>query len=394
MGSGRQRASIRKGGAGRGFAYAPPFREVCMLCARVHARVSVRMCASSCQRKGCGHKVGGQDISTRVLWQVYTFDMELTNGEGAALSGWALATASGAIPGKAKSGAGDDAGDHELQDVHLDGGQGGADRPGEGEEEGGAPSGALELAGLTVGIPSATSASFARTLVRGIDLRLGPGQSLLIMGPSGSGKTSLLRVLCGLWEAEAGEILSTGSSFFLPQRVYMPHGSLTDCLCYPQSQALHAPAAAMVEALQTVGLEKLEREKMDEATDWSRMLSPGEQQRLSFARLLYRGRSDKVFLDEATSALDTVAESRLYSILPSLCSVYVSVGHRETLVQYHTHVLLLEGEASGGRWQVLPRSEYLQRMQSAAGVGNASNDRSAPASAAAGWPTDRVHQRR
>jgi putative ATP-binding cassette transporter len=123
------------------------------------------------------------------------------------------------------------------------------------------------------------------------------------------------------------------------------------------------------------------------------MLSPGEQQRLSFARLLYRGTSDKVFLDEATSALDTAAEGRLYQMLPSLCSVFVSVGHRETLVQYHTHVLLLEGEASGGRWQLLSRAAYLERMQAVSGApGCVGGERGS--SAGATWAADRVHQRR
>ena len=99
----------------------------------------------------------------------------------------------------------------------------------------------------------------------------------------------------------------------------------------------------------------------------------GEQQRLSFARLLCRGHSDKVFLDEATSALDTTAEARLYAMLSSLCSIYVSVGHRETLVQHHSHILLLYGESSGGTWRIMTRNEYLdqQHLQDGMGQGEA-----------------------
>ena len=99
----------------------------------------------------------------------------------------------------------------------------------------------------------------------------------------------------------------------------------------------------------------------------------GEQQRLSFARLLCRGHSDKVFLDEATSALDTTAEARLYAMLSSLCSIYVSVGHRETLVQHHSHILLLDGESSGGTWRIMTRNEYVdqQHLQDGMGQGEA-----------------------
>ena len=248
-------------------------------------------------------------------------------------------------------------------------------------------------------------------------------------------------------QAEDGEIISAGNSFFLPQRVYMPQGSLADCLSYPQRQGGQADLGTFVDALRRVGLQKLEREKMDVVHDWSRMLSPGsrkglwaiwpgwmrlfaaavaaaavgglaclsnlndrplqrasalvkvpacrpargmpgyscfaclvtvtdcagEQQRLSFARLLCRGHSDKVFLDEATSALDTTAEARLYAMLSSLCSIYVSVGHRETLVQHHSHILLLDGESSGGTWRIMTRNEYLdqQHLQDGMGQGEA-----------------------
>ena len=230
-------------------------------------------------------------------------------------------------------------------------------------------------------------------------------------------------------QAEDGEIISGGNSFFLPQRVYMPQGSLADCLSYPQRQGGQADLGTFVDALRRVGLQKLEREKMDVAHDWPRMLSPGsragllalwpgwmrpvaaavaaaavgglacervvwralcagnsffsclvtvtdcagEQQRLSFARLLCRGHSDKVFLDEATSALDTTAEARLYAMLSSLCSIYVSVGHRETLVQHHSHILLLDGESSGGTWRIMTRNEYLdqQHLQDGMGQGEA-----------------------
>jgi ABC-type uncharacterized transport system fused permease/ATPase subunit len=212
----------------------------------------------------------------------------------------------------------------------------------------------------------------ARLQVTDLSVCLTPGQSLLIMGPSGAGKTSLLRVLSGLWAPASGtvygESAAPGARFFLPQRVYMPQGTLADCLLYPASggeEVTQGDQALLLRALEAVGLNRFGTGQLSEEKEWGRMLSPGEQQRLSFARLLLRRWTSAAFLDEATSALDVVAEGRLYALLPSLCGVFISVGHRESLVQHHTHVLSINGERSSGEdgaaggWALQTRQEYL-----------------------------------
>jgi len=215
----------------------------------------------------------------------------------------------------------------------------------------------LVLSGMTVSVPKTR-----RLLIDQLSCSLKPGESLLIMGPSGAGKTSLLRVLCGLWNAEAGHSNSFGGdNFFLPQRVYMPMGSLAFCLRYPSSHQDASTNAQLAQALHTVGLSDLAEGDPNREADWAHRLSPGEQQRLSFARLVLRGRCDSVFLDEATSALDTPSEARLYKTLSSLCETFVSVGHRETLVPFHTHVLLLQGEHHHGAWELVTSHEFLNR---------------------------------
>ena len=167
-------------------------------------------------------------------------------------------------------------------------------------------------------------------------LRVAPGERVLLTGRSGSGKTTLLRALSGIWPFGKGRITApAGGVFVLPQRTYLPLGTLRQALSYPHTIETY-PDAAMRAALAAVGLGALDRE-LDEAGNWSMRLSGGEQQRLGVARVLL-AKPAFLLLDEATSALDEAGEADLYrTLIAQLPSTgMVSVGHRSSLAEFHT----------------------------------------------------------
>ncbi|MFM7361176.1 MAG: ABC transporter ATP-binding protein/permease [Cyanobium sp.] len=190
-------------------------------------------------------------------------------------------------------------------------------------------------------------------LIEALQLRLAPGERLLISGPSGCGKTTLLRVLAGLLDPVQGSVLLPPERqwMLLPQQPYMPLGSLRLQLTFPR----HRSAAAdpqLRRLLARVGLAELAERypSLDAEDDWARVLSGGEQQRLAIGRLLlYRPRL--VLLDEATSATDLASESQLYRLLLEENFSLISVGHRPSLRAFHQHELRLDGR---GGWQLLP----------------------------------------
>lgn len=170
-----------------------------------------------------------------------------------------------------------------------------------------------------------------------------PGQRWLITGPAGAGKSTLLRMLAGLWPHGVGVIAVPDRShmLFLPQQSYLPDGTLRQCLCYPATEQTFS-AKACLQALQDVGLGQI-GERLDSAHDWNRRLSPGERQKLAFARVLLQ-RPAYLFMDEATSALDESSETSLYNLLIQRCPdmAIVSVAHRPALRQFHTACLALQ----------------------------------------------------
>ncbi len=188
-----------------------------------------------------------------------------------------------------------------------------------------------------------------RVLVDDLDLDVAAGTSLLVTGPSGGGKTTLLRSLAQLWPYTSGSVRrpADDGSLFLPQQPYLPLGTLRDALAYPgPAKEMDDDHAARL--LRQVQLPQL-ADQLDEVDDWARRLSPGEQQRLGFARILVV-RPKVVFLDEATSALDEGLEQSLYTLLreelPDM--VIVSVGHRSSLRRFHDELLELDAD---GRWE-------------------------------------------
>ncbi|WP_083748508.1 ABC transporter ATP-binding protein/permease [Pelomonas sp. KK5] len=179
-------------------------------------------------------------------------------------------------------------------------------------------------------------------------LRFEPGGRWLIKGASGAGKSTLLRTLAGLWPYGRGsvELPPRGSMMFVPQKSYIPAGTLKEALCYPKSVDQFSDEACR-RALVACRLPQLVGELHDSAR-WAHRLSGGEQQRLAFARVLL-ARPGFIFLDEATSALDNPTEAALYTALGEQLgeAAVISVAHRATLEKYHDQALeLAQGRAA------------------------------------------------
>lgn len=181
-----------------------------------------------------------------------------------------------------------------------------------------------------------------RTLLRDVTVNASALQPLLIQGPSGTGKTSLIRALAGIWREGSGTVTRPDllRVMFLPQRPYMILGTLRDQLTYPRTAG--ASDDQLHEILKTVNLADLPERfgGLDVEMHWEDVLSPGEQQRLAFARLLLN-RPRFAFLDEATSALDTDNERLMYELLAKRRIPFLSSGHRPTLLKFHRNVLKL-----------------------------------------------------
>ena len=194
---------------------------------------------------------------------------------------------------------------------------------------------------------------YKRTLVVDLSLEIKPSEGLLIVGASGGGKSSLLRAIAGLWDAGSGTIVRPPlkNMFFLPQRPYMIIGTLRNQLLYP-SDKLNVTDEELNEVLKTVNLADLGERfgGLEVESDWGKILSLGEQQRVAFARVLL-AKPRYVILDEATSALDTENEESLYQQLLDTGATLVSVSHRLNILKFHKQVLDLGGD---GSWRVTP----------------------------------------
>jgi vitamin B12/bleomycin/antimicrobial peptide transport system ATP-binding/permease protein len=187
---------------------------------------------------------------------------------------------------------------------------------------------------LDIDMPDGTA------LLRGVSFAPARGKAVLIAGPSGAGKSTLLRAIAGIWPYGRGEIrLGKGPILFVPQRPYLPLGTLASALCYPGTEKAAYSSQRLEAVLEEIGLGALAAE-LEDAQNWSQRLSLGEQQRLAFARILLI-KPALLFLDEATSALDEVCEARLYGLLRTAPwrPTIVSVGHRSTLRDFHDQIM-------------------------------------------------------
>ncbi len=189
-----------------------------------------------------------------------------------------------------------------------------------------------------------------RELIRELSFAVTKRSRILVRGPSGSGKSSLLRVIAGLWTAGTGTLAepSLDRLFFVPQAPYMIGGSLREELSYPRPEPLDDDAALRAALALEFLIERAGG--LDAADDFRQVLSLGEQQRISFARLLL-AKPAYALLDEATSALDAGRQTAVYRALARSTPAYVSVGHRPELLQFHDDVLDLHED---GGWTLAP----------------------------------------
>ena len=197
------------------------------------------------------------------------------------------------------------------------------------------PASNVGLANVEVALPS------GRPLVDA-DVALAPHQDVLLTGPSGSGKSTLFRAVAGIWPFGKGTITMPqhARSITLPQRPYLPIGTLEAAISYPSEPGTF-DAAEIRDLLVAVGLPAM-TERLDERAHWNRMLSLGEQQRLGIARAILHA-PDFLFLDEATASLDEPAEARLYKLIKERLpgTTIISIGHRSTLNAFHKRGLTL-----------------------------------------------------
>lgn len=192
------------------------------------------------------------------------------------------------------------------------------------------PGDTVEIQELSLGLPE------GRIIVKVDRLIFHPGETALVTGPSGSGKSTLFRAISGIWPFGDGRVLTPAgaSMMLLPQRPYIPIGTLRGAITYPSPEGAYDDSA-IGEALRAAKLPQLS-DRLDEERFWAQVLSLGEQQRLALARALL-AKPDWLFLDEATAALDEPTEEAVYAMLRERLpdTTVVSIGHRSTLTAFH-----------------------------------------------------------
>ncbi len=193
----------------------------------------------------------------------------------------------------------------------------------------GSPDGSVQLRDFTISLPDGAK------LLSDADVVLEPGHSVVISGRSGSGKSTLFRAIAGIWPFGEGRVQRpTERCMFLPQRAYLPLGTLRHVVAYPYPPEAYTNEQ-VADAMAAVGLTSLVP-RLDQDELWAQQLSGGEQQRVALARALL-AKPDWLFLDEATASLDPDAEQELYRVLREKLphTTLVSIAHRATVAAFH-----------------------------------------------------------
>ena len=182
------------------------------------------------------------------------------------------------------------------------------------------------------------------------DIAIMPGERVLVAGESGTGKSTLVRAIAGLWPWGGGsiEVQKGAKLMLLPQRPYIPIGTLRRAATYPDA-AESREIEEVADAFKRVGLEHLV-DRIDEEAPWDQTLSGGEKQRLAFARIFLHN-PDIIVLDEATAALDPESQDKLMELLSRRpdSTALVSVGHRPELEAFHNRKIVLERRKGGAK---------------------------------------------
>jgi putative ATP-binding cassette transporter len=198
----------------------------------------------------------------------------------------------------------------------------------------------IDVTGLELALPQ------GKPLLRDTSIDFKPGEHVLVTGPSGAGKSTFFRAMAGIWPYWKGRVVMPKGArlLFLPQKPYLPIGSLKRAVSYPDEEARFSDEEVR-EALRAVGLPQLGAD-LTRRENWAQVLSGGEQQRLAFARALLM-RPDWLFLDEATASLPEEAQDALYRLLRERLprTTLVSIGHRASLAEYHASHLAWRGDS-------------------------------------------------
>ena len=200
----------------------------------------------------------------------------------------------------------------------------------------------IAVDGLDLALPNGS------IILNGANAKIETGERVLVSGASGSGKSTLFRAIAGIWPFGSGRVSRPDAkrTLFLPQQPYLPIGSLRDTVSYPGKPGEFSDAQ-IVDALRACKLEGLIT-RLDEQQHWGQLLSPGEQQRLAFARALLH-KPDWLFMDEATSALDEATEKEMYRLLNERLpnSTFVSIAHRPNVEAFHTRRIEIAPDGDG-----------------------------------------------
>jgi putative ATP-binding cassette transporter len=201
-------------------------------------------------------------------------------------------------------------------------------------------------------------------VIHDANTHIAKGEKVLIVGPSGSGKSTLFRAIAGIWPWGSGEITLPERSrmMFMPQRPYLPLGTLRAALSYPAGIRKY-PIATVRAALERCGLSHLV-DRLNDTERWDRVLSVGEQQRLAFGRVLLE-KPDWVFMDEATSALDEAGQDAVLKLFQEELAgtTLVSIAHRPGVEAFHDRTLTLVMAVGGARLVTKRRQTVARRPQ-------------------------------